>query len=175
MTTFIDSVRPWHDLYTLLGTASATLIGLLFVAASVGSKYATKESYPALRVFISPSVAHFTCVFLACLAALAPTPSWTAGGALVGGVGLFGFAYSANVWRTMVKRGYSAGLDWEDWFYYAVAPPLIYAGIAGAGALAVWHLVGMCTVLAVALTLLLVVGIRNAWDITLWTAVRSDG
>ena len=37
MPQLVDALRPWHDFYTLVGTGSATLIGLLFVAASVGT------------------------------------------------------------------------------------------------------------------------------------------
>ena len=37
MPQLADALRPWHDFYTLFGAASATLIGLLFVAASVGT------------------------------------------------------------------------------------------------------------------------------------------
>ena len=175
MPTFLDSMKPWHDLYVLVGTASATLVGLLFVAASVGSRYASKETYPALRVFISPSVVHFTCVFMACLVAVSPIPSWTLAGALVGGVGVFGLGYSAGVWLRMVKLGYAASLDLEDHTYYAAAPALIHVAFTGTGVLLALRLTYGCALLALALASLLAVGIRNAWDITLWTVARSDG
>jgi hypothetical protein len=29
-------LKDWHEFYLLVGTAAATLIGLLFVAASIG-------------------------------------------------------------------------------------------------------------------------------------------
>jgi hypothetical protein len=32
-----DVLPRWHEFYTLLGTAGATLVGLLFVAATVSS------------------------------------------------------------------------------------------------------------------------------------------
>ena len=62
-----DVANPWHDLYALVGAASATLIGLLFVAASVGAGFFTHERHHALRAFLSPSVVHFSCVLAACL------------------------------------------------------------------------------------------------------------
>jgi hypothetical protein len=34
-TESADLISAWHDLYVMLGTASAALIGLLFVAASL--------------------------------------------------------------------------------------------------------------------------------------------
>jgi hypothetical protein len=33
----VSVVRDWHDFYGLVGTASATLVGLMLVAAAVGA------------------------------------------------------------------------------------------------------------------------------------------
>src|SRR6516225_10240929 len=107
----IKQVGPWHDLYTLIGTASATLIGLLFVAASVGASYYNRERYPAFRAFVSPSVVHFTTVLAACLIGIAPVRSWTPFGLLIGGDGLFGIVYAVFVWRSMVLQGFNRTLD----------------------------------------------------------------
>jgi hypothetical protein len=90
MVPIIEVVKPWHDLYMLIGTASATLVGLLFVAASVGSGFYTSDKRPALRAFLSPSLVHFTSVLTASLIAIAPMRSWTLLGLLVSGDGLFG-------------------------------------------------------------------------------------
>jgi hypothetical protein len=35
--TMTEILRDWHDSYVLMGTATATLIGLMFVAASIGA------------------------------------------------------------------------------------------------------------------------------------------
>jgi hypothetical protein len=32
-----ELLHEWHDFYVLLGTASATLVGLMFVAVSIGT------------------------------------------------------------------------------------------------------------------------------------------
>jgi hypothetical protein len=44
MISLTDAARPWHDWYMLIGTASATLVGLMFVAASVGSRLYTRKN-----------------------------------------------------------------------------------------------------------------------------------
>jgi hypothetical protein len=171
----IDVLREWHDTYLLLGSASATLIGLLFVAASVGASYFTKDKHPGLRSFLSPSVVHFTCVFAACLIAISPLRSWLLLGCLIGGDGLFGVVYAGTVLRRMMQHGLIAGIDLEDRFWYAALPAAGYAIILAAGImLATGHQAG-CEILAIALGLLTVAGIRNAWDITVWTMVnRGD-
>jgi hypothetical protein len=35
--TMTEILRDWHDFYVLMGTATATLIGLMFVAVSIGA------------------------------------------------------------------------------------------------------------------------------------------
>src|SRR5690242_10112430 len=53
-----DAITPWHEFYNLLGTASATMVALLFVAASIGTGIFTGQIAP-LRVFLSASVVNF--------------------------------------------------------------------------------------------------------------------
>ncbi len=67
-----DAIRDWHDVFMLFGEASATMVGLLFVAASVGSGVFTKDKQDALRALLSPSVVHFSCILAACLIAVSP-------------------------------------------------------------------------------------------------------
>jgi hypothetical protein len=33
----VEALKEWHDFYILVGTAGATLLGLLFVAVSLGA------------------------------------------------------------------------------------------------------------------------------------------
>ncbi len=66
-------LHDWHDFYLLIGTASATLIGLMFVAASVGASYFTTEREAPLRAFLTPTVLHFTAILVICLMSTAPS------------------------------------------------------------------------------------------------------
>ncbi len=38
---FCDMLAPWHEFYSLLGTAAAALIALLFVAVSIATSVLT--------------------------------------------------------------------------------------------------------------------------------------
>jgi hypothetical protein len=172
MPAVADAVREWHDLYMLFGTASATLIGLLFVAASVGSGFFSPERHLALRSFLSPTVVHFTCVLVASLIAISPVRSWMALGDLTAANGMFGIVYAGVVWRRMVRHGLSATIDLEDRMCYAALPAVGYAIMVAAGATLAERMESGCDVLAVAMGLLMLVGIRNAWDITVFTVVR---
>lgn len=168
----LDAMQPWHDLYMLFGTASATLIGLLFVAASVSSGVFDQTKHAALRSFLSPTVVHFASVLVACLIAVCPLRSWHMLGLLIGGDGVFGLAYALAVLHRMIRHGLTARIDLEDRMWYAILPAVDYAIMAAAGlTFFLWSELG-CDVLAVAMGLLLLAGLRNAWDITVWTVMQ---
>jgi hypothetical protein len=65
--------HDWHDFYMLLGTASAALVALLFVAVSIGANFLTPERSVATRTFMSPVVFHFSMLLLISLVMLVPT------------------------------------------------------------------------------------------------------
>jgi hypothetical protein len=172
MPSLADAVSPWHDLYILIGTASATLIGLMFVAASVGTGVYSQDRYHALRAFLSPTVVHFACALAACMFAIAPLRSWTLFGLLIGATGLYGIGYAFIVWRNMLRHGLTVTIDLEDRICYAAIPAVGYATmLAACVILLVGDAVG-CDLLAIAMGLLLMIGIRNAWDMTIFTVMR---
>jgi hypothetical protein len=88
-----EALGRWHEFYMLLGTASATLVGLLFVAATVGSGVFTSGRRAALRVFLSTSVTHFDTILVSCLIVLVPVQSWISLGAMIASCGSFGLGY----------------------------------------------------------------------------------
>jgi hypothetical protein len=69
-----DILAPWHDFYELIGAAAATLVGLMFVAASVGAGVFTLERQVALRSFLSPTVVAFSVVLASSLIGIMPAP-----------------------------------------------------------------------------------------------------
>ncbi len=167
-----DVLEHWHDFYTLLGAASATLVGLLFVAATVGSGVFTSGRRAASRMFLSASVVHFSSLLIACLIVLAPEQSWISLGIMIVACGIFGLAYYGLTWRDSVRDGLSKSIEWDDRIWYAVLPAIGYLFEAASGVcLALRSALG-CMALALCLGLLLIIGIHNAWDITLWSITR---
>ena len=172
MPSLTDALAHWHEFYTLLGTASATMIGLLFVAATVGSGVFTAERRAPLRVFLSASVVHFSGVLAASLIVLAPVRNWVLFGVLILGCGMFGLGYSCQTWRDTVRDGLSKSIDLDDKIWYAALPLVGYLLETAAGiALALQSDVGVAA-LALSMGMLLMVGIHNAWDITVWSITR---
>jgi hypothetical protein len=175
MQPLAQAIGPWHDFYSLLGAASATMVGLLFVAASVASGAFSGSRNSALRIFLSASVVHFSSILVVCLIAVAPVHRWEHLGAMIVACGLFGAGYSGLAWRDTVHDGLSAKIDWEDRTWYAVLPALCYLFETVSGITLALRLDLGCVALAVSVGGLLIVAIHNAWDITVWSVTRRRG
>ena len=167
-----DALAPWREFYALLGSASATLVALLFVAASVGTGVFSSDRQAAMRVFLTASVVNFSLVLATCLIVLAPLGSWVLLGVLILVNGAFGLTHSALALRDALKDGLIHKIDLEDRVWYIVLPVVGYVSIALSGFALALQLDLGCTALAVSAGLLLGVGIHNAWDITVWSMTR---
>jgi hypothetical protein len=93
---------------------------------------------------------------------------------LVTAGGLVGLACYGVTWRDMVRDGLIKRLDLEDRTWYAYLPIVSYLMEAAVGiALASGLALGL-PALAATLGLLMLTGIHNAWDITVWSIGRRD-
>ncbi len=167
-------LQPWHDFYALTGAASATLVGLMFVAASVGTGVFTQERQVGMRTFLSPTVVAFSAVLATSLLGVMPLSDLRVLAVLIGGMGAFGLVYSWRVWRRMVDGGIAAAIDHEDRVWYLVAPAMAYVVLAAAGVAIYLAPQAAGAYLAIAAGLLLLAGIRNAWDMTTWVLLRRN-
>jgi hypothetical protein len=163
---------PWHDFYMLLGTASAALVALLFVAASVGAGLIEPTRSTATRTYMSPIIFHYTCVLFVSLMVLVPDMTERRLAFIVALLALAGIGFSVAVLIGVVR---SAASDVADRFGYGAGPLAAYAAaLVAAGFLWTYSPVGP-NVLAGALVLLLLINIRNAWDLTITFARRRTG
>jgi hypothetical protein len=165
-----EALKEWRDFYLLVGTAGATLLALLFVAVSLGTGYLTEERKAATRTFMSPVVIHFTAVFFASAIAMVPGHNGQFYGVLVGATAVVGAVVSSvitvQVLRTDLTR------YWQDYLAYGLLPVVGYVALAVAAALFARQDPAAPDVLAGGLLLLIVVNIRNVWDLML-TMVRT--
>ncbi len=173
MPPMADTVASWRNFYELLGTGSATMIGLLFVAATVGAGAFSSDRRAPMRMFLSASVVHFAGILAVSLLVMAPLQSQILFGALIVAGGLFGLAYYAsNLAR------YGAG--WTDQEDRSGRPDLVR--LPACRRLPVGDRVrGICLILgltpgwptlAITMGILLLIAIHNAWDITVWSMSR---
>jgi hypothetical protein len=62
--TLAQTLRDWQTFYLLVGGAAAGLVGLTFVAITVGSGSINQQDLTGLRTFINPSLIHFIYVLV---------------------------------------------------------------------------------------------------------------
>lgn len=166
-------LKDWHEFYLLVGTAAATLIGLLFVAASIGVGFLTPERASGTRTYMTPVIFHFTSVLFVSLAVLVPSHAHETHSLLLSLNALIGTVVSCAVCTRVLTHSFA---DWIDRLAHGVAPALSYAGILAASVLLFHNIDSGADVLAGALVLLLLVNIRNTWDMTLvMVRFRSRG
>ena len=163
----------WHEFYGLLGTAAAALVALLFVAATIGAGYLNAERASPTRTFTSPIVFHYTFVLFLSLVALVPVNTDRSLAIIVGVSAAGGLAYSSLILSRVLR---SAVTDIDDRLGYGASPVAAYAAALAAAVFIFNHSSVGPPLLAGALILLLLVNIRNAWDLTVWFAQRrTDG
>jgi hypothetical protein len=168
-----ETLRDWRDFYMLAGAASATLVGLMFVAASIGASLFNEKYLGPMRAFITPTVVHFASVLFACILLTAPNHSPLSLGGVLGLGALAGLAYCGRV-LALVFKGFSSSLDWEDRAFYAFIPGFSYALLLTAAAMTFdGEPAGAADFIAVAVAILLGAGLRNAWDMMVWLAVHA--
>jgi hypothetical protein len=169
-----QSLREWHNFYLLIGGAAASLAGLMFVAISLGSGTVTPKNLHGLRVFVSPTLIHFIYVLVAALVVVIPTATWTRLGILLVLVGLISIGRVIGMIPYMRERHREHAIDTEDWTWYIVAPSVSYLLFVGTGIGFLLRIGMALDGLAVASILLLIAGIRNAWDFVTFLLLRQN-
>jgi hypothetical protein len=160
-------LHGWDNFFMMAGTAAATLIGLLFVAVTVGTGFSKSSIVDGTRGFLTPTLVRFVGMLFVSLAVLAPWPSHRPIGIILSLGGIAGLAYQI---RVIVAR-HKVGLvlpDWRDWIPHVGVPALgTVSLIAGGVGLLVERSFAPYAI-AGAAVLLLFAGIYGAWDLTLW-------
>jgi hypothetical protein len=162
-----DLIEDWHDFDLMVGTAAATLVGLMFVAASIGASIYTEKNRPGMQAFISPTVVHFTSVLV--LALFAPRVADTRRSA---GAGRRRRRYLLGQPRTQLFVRRRFDVDIVDRLFYAAIPLLGYVLLLLAAFFLLRQSEAGLDLLAAAQITLLLAGIRNAWDMMMWIAIR---
>ena len=166
----VGALKEWHDFYILVGTAGATLLGLLFIAVSLGAGYLTEERQSATRTFMSPVALHFTSVFFLSAVALFPWHKTKFLVTLIGATALIGATISTYITIQVVRTDMTNFI--QDYLAYGLLPGVGYLVLLAAAVSIYLEKDFGLDALAGALLLLAIANIRNAWDLTLTMARR---
>jgi hypothetical protein len=145
----------------ILGTASATLIGAMFVVVSIGSGFLTRDRSIGIRTFLTSTVSNLSATLFGAALMMVPGLDWLWLGGIIGVVGIAGLVYEV---REMLGFSQHSGADRSDWFWYTIFPVIGYGLLLAAAGTALRGMAVSLDLLAGALAFLLVAGIRNAWD-----------
>jgi hypothetical protein len=161
----MHALEAWHDFFVLVGTAGATLLALLFVAVSLGAGFLSDRKTDATRAFFSPVVVHFSAVFFLSAVALIPGHRTVFFAIVIGACALTGFCVALFATIQLMRH------DWtrykQDHLSYGLLPTISYAALLVTSAMIWMENEFAVDVLAGALLVLLLVNVRNAWDLTL--------
>lgn len=92
--SFAAMLRDWHNFYMLTGAAAATLMGLVFVATSLGTSLMKSAiTTSGIRAFVSPTIIHFSSVLIIAALSTIPTHTYLSFGSLLGLGGVTGLGY----------------------------------------------------------------------------------
>lgn len=163
----------WNTFYTLLGEASASLTGLLFVVATLTSTVDRERRSRGLGLFLTPTVFKFGSVLALSAVALAPGLSDGEARLLAALVGVVGAANLGGVSSGILRGKAPSPLHWSDPWCYGLVPTLLFGAIALGPLLPAPGAAGRAV--AVAAAALLLLAIRNAWDLVTTLAGQRAG
>jgi hypothetical protein len=161
----MPELEHWHEVYMLVGTAAATVMALLFVAVSLGAGLLSHRRPAPTRAFFSPIVMHFTAVFFIAAVGLFPGHNTAMFATLAGGCAIVGAMVSVFIAIELLRHSWTSYV--QDHLAYGLLPLISYAALIVAAAMLIAEHENALLVLAGALLTLLVVNVRNAWDLTL--------
>jgi hypothetical protein len=169
----LPQLASWETFYVIIGTAAATLTGLMFVVATLIAASRPRVSAPveAFAAFNTPSVVHFGAALLVSALISAPWQVIWYVTLVLGLIGLAGMGYIVVVLRR-ARRQHDYQPVLEDWIWHTIFPFLAYTILLVAALLLpvdptpVLFFVGASTIL------LLFIGIHNAWDNVTYVALE---
>lgn len=173
--SYQTELAGWHDFFILAGTASATLVGLLFVGLSLHLKIVVTTS--EVRSLARVTLANFGTVLFVTIFMVIPQGAAAAGSQLIG-AGIVSFVVAGPSLVAAVRsRDWSFDMSAMQRVRVALrfgVSGLSYLAIIVAGILLLASTSLAFTVLPAAVVVLLVVSLRNTWDLLVTVADVSQ-
>jgi hypothetical protein len=171
--SFSQSLQAWHDVYVTAGAASATLAGLLFVGLSLHIR--TVVTHPDVRSLARVTLSAFFVVLVLSLFVLAPSGGPAGTGLEVLGIAAIGFALMLRPALDGLRGRRSRSLSLRMLAIRFGLSGLAHVGLAAAGAafILTTDFTDAFQGLLVVVVMLLLVGVRNTWDLLVTVADRK--
>jgi hypothetical protein len=164
--SYQQAATGWHDFYILAGTASATLVGLLFVGLSLHLRIVIASS--EVRSLARVTLANFGAILFVALFMVIPEDRSTAATELIA-AGVASLAISTpSLVAAIQSEGRTLQMRRRDRVRMLLRFGLSdasYLAVIVAGVLLFSSLSPAFTWLVVATVVLLIISLRNTWDL----------
>src|SRR5258708_15462719 len=176
MDVFNETLHGWQNFYLMVGGAAATLLGLMFVALSMGTHLITDEVRQEIDTFTSPSIFYFVSVLLLACVMLVPMIWAVILGLMLLLGGVSGLVWTAPRIRLLIlasRKHQDFGV--ADWLGQIILPWLTYPLILIAGLCFMLNqpLIAFGGVWLAAISLL-VSAIYNTWSLVVWVIMQRN-
>jgi hypothetical protein len=165
-------LKDWENFYVIIGSAAATLTGLMFIVITLVAGIHTLNSTSGIAAFSTPNVVHFCCALLIAAILSAPWQMFWNIGLLLGLTGLGGAIYVIIVLqRARHQDEYQPVL--EDWLWHTIFPFTAYVAIVAAAVILLSNPEIALFIIGAATILLIFIGIHNAWDTIAYMVIQN--
>ena len=166
-STPIAILRSWHDYFLLIGEASATLLGLVFISVALVAGLREVPEYRGL--FASSTMMHFLNAIALSVVCLPPWQSVRVLGLLITLIGVAASAHSLTLIPEMRHfHAATRGATPSIWLSIVFGPLAAGTMSAASGALLLRHHLQALAGVAAAAVMFAAVGVRNVWRLLIW-------
>jgi hypothetical protein len=175
LPSFTAAALSWQNFYLLVGTAAATLVGLMFVAVTFGASLVTEETSPTARAFLDPPFTHFVQIlFIACLVMI-PSMGPRLFGSVLLLIGVLRLATTVRVHGHMKRvQQRQNDLELSDWLSGIVFPVMCHVLLSVSGVAFFEHYAVAFDGLAIVTLAILLIGVLGAWELLVWMAIARS-
>jgi hypothetical protein len=170
------TMQPWHDFFLLTGGAAATLLGLVFVAASISATIPNEMlgDEKSRALWVLPIVWAFLRVLVVSAIGLIPGQTGTSFGYVLLVLAILDLGRMVRTTTGMRDHHLSQSkLTASDWGWYVLYPAASTLVLAGSGLALARGWPFPVQLVAAGLLGHLVVGVHNAWELADWLATRQ--
>lgn len=170
MDVFVETLHSWQNFYFMTGGAAAALLGLMFVAMSLGQHLITDATRASFHYFVTPTIVYFMSGLLLCCVMLNPvySPQGLALILVIGGiVGLVKTVPAVKQLFIIARR--NQDFDPSEWLMQVFLPPVNYVLLwVAALCLLITQESLAFTTLWIANISLLACAVASTWSLVLW-------
>jgi hypothetical protein len=163
------TLAGWHEVYVTVGAAAGTLVGLLFVGLSLHIRVVVEHA--EVRSLARVTLTAFSTLLLVAIAVLQPTDSALVVADWLAAIGLVSLVLTVRPLRDALVRGSDRALGLRTIMARFGVSGLGFLGILACAILmASGRPVDALSLLLIVIVLLLVVSVRNTWDLLVTVA-----